>query len=375
MTRRRITLAALAAALVTAAPAGAHGPVDPHLRIVPDGVVPATPEVRVVVAQELQGLPPLMTVRNDGADEVVVLAPGREPLFRIGPNGVLGNVRSPSYAAATDPRGILPMPKPRAGSGPDWRQLETEPVWRWYEDRAAYHGTIPTSVAGRRTDLELTRWTVPVLVGGRPAAIAGRVLWHPLLGSIRQRIVETGWDDDRISVKALPGRIPGIEVKNSSPETLEITGRDDRPFARVGPDGVEVNLSSPTYTDTQGLPEPSGDAPVWKHKQDLPVLVWLERRAAYEREDPPARVSREGREEVLERWQIPARLGDRRVFIEGETYWAPFRSSSSRSPAPWIGAAAALVLLGGLAALRLRARSARLDPGTSVSSEAGAGRG
>jgi MYXO-CTERM domain-containing protein len=358
---RRLLALTVVTAFLVVPPAQAHGPFDPRVRVLVDGLSPASEDVRVIASFDVQGLPPRMTARNDGAAELEILAIGGEPLFRIGQDGAFGNVRSDSYRNAVDPFHVLPAPTPKPGTGPDWRKMTYEPAWRWYEDRAAFHGRVPPSIAATAGPVDLGSWRVAARLGGRPVSIKGRVVWKVPQGSIRARVLPARWASKGISVTALQGPTPGLQVQNTTSTVLEVTGRDEMPFARISAAGVDVNTQSITWADSKGIPEPSGDGPSWRHETDLPALIWVENRAGYEQPEPPASVERAMREQVLVRWEVPARLGDKPVLIKGETFWRPAGTAGKDSSPPYVPIGAALGAAG-VAVIALRRRRSSQKP-------------
>jgi hypothetical protein len=345
-----------------AAPTQAHSPFDPRIRVEVDGLSPASPDVRVVASFDVGGLPPRMTARNDGTAVLEIPAAGGEPLFRIGPDGSFGNVRSPSYRSAVDPFRVLGAPATKSGPGPDWRKLSADPIWRWYEDRANLHGRVPAAIAATAGPVDVARWHIPAKLGGKAISIAGRIVWKAPKGQIRARVLPPRWAPKGVEVTALQGPLPGLQVRNSTPVVFEILGRDNAPFARIGASGVDVNTQSVTWADSKGIPEPAGAGPRWRHETDLPVLIWVESRAAYGRSDPPEEVERGKKEQVLLRWEVPASLGGKHVVIQGETYWRPLGVATKRSGAPYVTIVALVILAAGAGYfVRRRAGRAAVD--------------
>lgn len=317
-------VASLALSLVPG-PAGAHGPPDPHIRFLVDRITPAVAGVSASVHPPFEIAPPSLTVRNDSASTLEILDPGGEPFLRIGPGGVSGNTSSPAYEASRDPSAVAPT---EPAGEPEWIALSKRPEWTWFDVRPDYDGPLPPGLAGRRSTVTLRAWSVPARAGPRSVSIDGRVVYKPILGSIRPRLIGTP-DLPGVQVALVEGPVPAIQLRNDGAETLTVIGRDGRPFARVGPAGIEANIHSPTFSDTRNLAETLDAEPEFQHLQDSPVLVWLERRAAYAEPDPPPEIERAGRRAVLARWEVPIEAGARRAAIEGVTEWVPAAAASS----------------------------------------------
>src|SRR5205085_665952 len=89
------------------------------------------------------------------------------------------------------------------------------------------------------------------------------------------------------------------------PGSVPPQARDGRPFARIGPAGVDVNTRSSTYV-AQGVssgsaprPEPGAGAPRWRHVASVPRYGWVDPRLRYPSIDPPADVARQDHPVVL----------------------------------------------------------------------------
>jgi hypothetical protein len=151
---------------------GEHG----HLRTVLDRISPKPPGLELRV---LEGRIPALFVRNTTSATLEVPGDRGEPFLRIGPGGVSGNERSPSYYLAGS-REIRPVP-PEAdpAAEPQWVQLSAQPVWAWLEYRARVpgNGREPFVLGPRRRTV--LRWTTPAMLGAEPLRVAGHVEWVP----------------------------------------------------------------------------------------------------------------------------------------------------------------------------------------------------
>lgn len=87
-------LSVAATALLTGAlPASAHG-ADPSIRTVLDRIEPEVPGVTI---QGVASVSAELVAENTTPTELVALAETGEPFLRIGPEGVLSNVASPTW--------------------------------------------------------------------------------------------------------------------------------------------------------------------------------------------------------------------------------------------------------------------------------------
>jgi hypothetical protein len=318
-------------AVGSAVPAAAHGS-DPGVRAVLDTVEPRPPGVTVQVAASVTAQ---LVVANTTPTELSVLDDGGQPFLRVGPEGVLANLASPSWYLSNSPNGdaVVP-PDAQPGAPPRWARVAAEPAWGWFDHRL--HPT-PRQVASgtrrARKTTTLARWTVPFDYGGEPVRATGRVVYEPERGAVTARLRRPAWPFDGVTVQVAPGRVPVLFLTNDGAEPVLVLGRDGEPFARVGPGGVEVNRRSSSWADNarvQGqdlavaaaVIDP-GAPPEWSPVTGAPSYSWLEFRGLYEQDRPPRRVLDRDKTAVLRTWTVPLEQGGRRVDVRGETIWRP----------------------------------------------------
>jgi hypothetical protein len=102
-----------------------------------------------------------------------------EPMLQVRPDGVYQNRHAPSIYVDT--------PAAAAGAGadihaaPDWVRVTSEPVARWQDHRALWHGTVPPPQV--RLDPghahRIANWAVPVREGDATGRIIGTLDWVP----------------------------------------------------------------------------------------------------------------------------------------------------------------------------------------------------
>ncbi len=346
----RAALVGLAFVLVAVAPALAHEEVSGVTNVI-DAVEPALPgvtiQVQISVADQL-------LVENATTVELAVLGERDEPFLRIGPDGAFANLRSPTWYRSNDPTGAFPVPPSAdASAQPQWVRIAREPSWGWFDHRLhrVQLGVAPPS----DRPITLERWSVPMRYGDRDVVVRGRREFRPVRGAFTSEITK---QIPGAEASILPGRLPGIFLRVTGSETVTLYSNDDQPFARVEPKGAEVNEASPTWALTAsaktGQPPKAdvgpGVAPRWRKLTAAAQLAWLERRAQYPREEPPADVLEAGRTEVVRRWSVPARVGDERLAIEGTTSWVPSHAGAKTGsfPSAWVILSLAVLVLAGL---------------------------
>lgn len=173
--RQAAGVSAVLAALVLPGTAAAHvvrgAPVATDFSARIRGLVPPADAVRAVVVdgdrQLSLSVGPAMRVAIPGALG--------EPLLRFTPAGVFVNRRS--VTAQSDriaTADLRPVGDPTAP--PQWRRLTTAHTYRWHEHRL--HGLEPLA-AGRASETDLGRWSVPLVIDGRRYALMGTLRYRP----------------------------------------------------------------------------------------------------------------------------------------------------------------------------------------------------
>ena len=136
-----------------------------------------------------------------------------------------------------------------------------------------------------------------------------------------------------------------LEVDNRTGETLVVFGYEGEPYLRIGPDGVEENLNSPTsYLNSRrdgdvALPPraDAGAAPEWSRVVDGTRFSWFDHRVHRMTTDGP------WGEDVA--WAVPFQIGDATFTLEGRlqheggpAWWLPFVIALGLTSAVLLGA-------------------------------------
>jgi hypothetical protein len=129
-----------------------------------------------------------------------------------------------------------------------------------------------------------------------------------------------------------------LELHNHSGRTVIVEGYDGEPYLRVGATGVFENTRSPaTYLNRdrfgEGTPVPDSadpDAPPrWRMLSSGHNVRWHDHRAHWMgRTEPPAVRRAPDETHLIERFDIPAAIGDEVFTIRGDVRWVP-------GPSPW----------------------------------------
>ncbi|MHB8669940.1 MAG: hypothetical protein ACYDAD_05165 [Acidimicrobiales bacterium] len=297
-----------------------------------DSVTPSPPGVTIEVVTSVADQ---VLASNTTPTELTVLAETGEPFLRIGPEGVLANLESPTWYRSNEPSGAgaLPAGVGTAGAAPRWAKVSSQPSWGWFDHRLHPQplDKPPLSPDGRTVNLG--QWTIPRVYGSTVLKVSGHREYRPLRGGFRARLESAAPPFPGVSLAVLAGRVPGLFLSVAGDRTVEVLGQRGEPFARVGPSGAEVNLASPTWSltaDATGRAQSGAtdlvDAsapPRWQRVSESPALSWLEPRALYPRDQPPDSVTGRSNPTDLVHWGVPMISGDRTVEVAGVTTWVP----------------------------------------------------
>ncbi|HWL35156.1 MAG TPA: hypothetical protein VNQ77_03085 [Frankiaceae bacterium] len=357
----RPLLVSLLVAASLAVPAEAHLG-DPNAFSVIDAVEPAVPgitvEVRVGVTDQL-----LLVNTTDAPVEV--LDREGEPFLRVGPKVVEADYSRADWYQTNSPLGLAAPPKP--ANGPEWRVVARGSSWGWFDHRLHEESYTPPKDPQRNA--RLAEWTIPLRHKGAAIAVRGHLEYRPVPGTFRTRLAKI---PGTMSFQTFDGRVPGIFLGWSEPETLTVYGVEGEPFLRYGPKGLERNEASPTHQDDLRLrgDQPTGVVdlakPRWKvvGPRRMPVS-WLDRRLAYAPGVPPPDVLRARKEAVVVEWEIPVDIGGVRDSVRGVTEWVPRQGAGTARLPRWLTLVPAVVgaVLGvGLVHLRRRLRGRERAP-------------
>jgi hypothetical protein len=167
---RAVMLAALLIALIAPAAASAHGPVDPAASsyLAKVSSVPAGIEAKVVDG-DLR-----MWMHVAAGLSVVVLDYSGAPYLRFSRSGVEVNESASMYYLNQTPAQTPPVNLTRSTPA-RWDQVSGDHEYEWHDGRL--HALAATALAPGTT--YVGRWTVPVRVDGRAAAVAGGLFYAP----------------------------------------------------------------------------------------------------------------------------------------------------------------------------------------------------
>ena len=160
-------------------------------------------------------------------------------------------------------------------------------------------------------------------------------------------------DSDAVDAGTVTWSVVGgeglLQVRNTGRADVVVTGYDDEPYLRVGPDGVFENRNSPaTHLNTDRFGKvavPSDvapdDAPDWRRLSDGDLWRWRDHRIHWMAPTPPPQVR--DRPHVAQQvlaWAVPFQRGEQRLEVRGH---AQVHATAGR--VPWLLGSAVAVLV------------------------------
>lgn len=166
---------------LAATPAAAHGgeaPDGTDYRIQVTDITPARPGLTVRVVEAGARL----ELTNRTGLPIEVLGYHGEPYLEIRPDGGYENANSPTtYLNQTLDGGTTPPAGADPARPPAWRQISTEPVVRWHDQRIRWLGRTPPAAVRAQPDREhrIRDWVVPLREGLTTLEVRGALDWVP----------------------------------------------------------------------------------------------------------------------------------------------------------------------------------------------------
>lgn len=340
----------------------------PDAEIVPvvDRLAPELPGVALTVEPTAGG--PQFVLDNPTATEVEVLSTAGDPLFRIGPDGVLANFRSPDWYRSKQPGAVATVPDRAVDKGvPVWVRVSQTPAWGWFDQRL-----VPDpGTAAQKADAEPLQsfgtWSVPLRHGDAVGAAEGHFEYRPALGTFVPTL-DTTTPAPGVTLTALAGNpVPAIAVDYSGTGEVVVLGDEGEPYLRVTAQGSEANTLSPTWRATRpaqltGRPADAAAAPDWEQVgttglqsfafpaagpgQDLAALYALTDAA------------------VVREWSVTLVVDGERVVVPGRTTLTPVGADAGPGVWTWLGLVVAVLAVALAAAWWLLRRGRRPVGGT-----------
>lgn len=309
---------------VAAGPAAGHGGGLGLVPVLddPDPALPATVDVRVVGTQVAS----LLEVANPTDEVLEVQQADGTPWLRVSAAGVeVASGVVDTYATTNPTGGSVPGDVLDGSRENTWVRVTDQSTWSWFEHRMHPEGIAPTAAA-TSADEELLAWEVAATYGGIPVTIGGTLERRPPTGTITAAL--TSDVPAGVALQVLPGGVPGLLLGLDGAEEVVVVGVSGEDYLRYRPDGVEVDVASPTHRAVEAargneLPALTGPAEAdWQPVTGGVTHAWLETRARAPLDIPEA-VRSGGREVDLVSWEVPLRVDGQPVVVAGTTRWVP----------------------------------------------------
>jgi len=296
---------------------------DPEVAAVVDQVAPALPGVTLSV--QTTGLGSQFVLDNPTKTQVTIMSRDGDPLFRVGPGGVLGNFRSPDWYTSKAPDTDVTIPKEAKAKGtPVWVRVSDDPAWGWF-DRRLTGVSLTQQQKDDATPLQaFGSWTVPLMYGDALGSVDGHFQYRPPLGSFAPTLSNTT-PAPGVTLTAMPGNpTPAISLDNAGPSEVVVLGDQQEPYLRITAKGSEVNQISPTWIASQNpgaTPPPASGPPQWEPVGTNGLYSFTLNRAGpdvnlaslYEISSP----------QVVRDWTVSLLVDGKRIDVPGQTTMTP----------------------------------------------------
>ncbi|WP_145981389.1 hypothetical protein [Pseudonocardia sp. HH130629-09] len=324
--------------------ASAHGAADPSIAAVLDRVGIDMPGVDLTVRTTSLGSQ--FVLENPTPTEVTVTSAAGDPLFRIGPDGVLANFRSPDWYTSKLVGGDVTVPPRAVDRGvPVWVRVSKDPSWGWFDHRL-HDAVLSAEQKSSMDTLEaFGAWSVPIGYGDRRGTVDGHFEYRPPLGSFVPHLQESE-PAPGIRLIALPGNpVPGVSVENGLDQEVVVLGEVGEPFLRLTTAGAEHNELSPTWLAEQsGQMGAGGDPaaqPRWVGMGRTPQVSFTVRAAEPDLGQADLYAMTDSAD--VREWTVALLVDGRRIDVSGVTTFNPLDRGGDATWW-WIGGIAVLLL-------------------------------
>lgn len=182
--KRKLVVAAIAVAatLIPAGPAAAHGGSDTDLTSDYRTRITEISDIDGLAARAV-GLDGTIEITWTGAGTLIVAGYENEPYLRFDATGVVMNMRSPAAYLNQDRYANVELPSTAdADADPDWQPVTSDHRYQWHDHRTHWMSPVPPPQARQdpgRSHIIYDRWEIPLTIDGREAFIAGDLTWAP----------------------------------------------------------------------------------------------------------------------------------------------------------------------------------------------------
>jgi len=179
MIRMKSALGALFALMAVALPSAANAHEgNPNYRSEITSIEPAA--LADGLQATIQNFDDNVELVNRTGKEVVIKGYDGEPYVRIGADGLVEvNLNSPTYYLNEDRFADVEVPeRADAKAEPAWEEVDDSGIYSWHDHRSHYMGLgTPSQVKDESKETKIFDYSIPITVGGKPAAMDGTLTW------------------------------------------------------------------------------------------------------------------------------------------------------------------------------------------------------
>lgn len=269
-------------------------------------------------------LAPQLVVSNHSGQALEILDDKARAFLRIGPRIAEGDFAAEAYHLSRVSGGADARRNTLSGK-PRWAQLNVESSYGWFDPRIATGPLkIPHAIEQIGEEMPFAEWRIPARLGDKAIEFRGVFVYTPLPKGVALPVLIAGAvPAPGVLVQLSPGPTPAFFLRNDSQQTVAVLDTADRPFIKIGPDGVWADTGSPAWV-ASGANATMGRKG-WQRISKARSHSWLDSRAAW-RGALPKPVPASGR---LGEWRIPLQIGAQRVELQGAYQWV-----TQRAPPP-----------------------------------------
>lgn len=134
-----------------------------------------------------------------------------------------------------------------------------------------------------------------------------------------------------VQVQVVNRLAPQLVVSNPTPRVIEVVGLEQRPFLRIGPDGVEANLAVAEWYTTNDpfgaaeLPEGVGGEDAWALVSEQPSWGWFDHRLHPRPLQAPQEIAAIGQPADFDTWTVDLTVDGEPTVLSGAFRYQPLR--------------------------------------------------
>ncbi len=268
----------------------------------------------VEVHQDL--LAPQLAVSNRTGKVLEILDDEGRAFLRIGPTLAEADYATEAYHLSRIAGGG-DAKRNTLSATPRWARVNVEPSYGWFDYRIATAPLqIPYAIEQIGEEIPFGDWKIPARLDGKPIEIRGVFLFTPPpKGVAVARFTGSVQPAPGVVAQLSPGPTPAVFLRNTSAQTVAVLDARDRPFLKIGKDGVWADTGNAAWR-ASGANVKTGETG-WKRISKANSHTWLESRAAW-RGKLPKPLPANG---LLNQWSLPLLVGDVRVTLTGMNQW------------------------------------------------------